>query len=102
MSSSYSYLGDAYKTPIIRELAPPRTTTRVIGINDIRFIVTQNFCLDRHNVVYRSAQFQDILVKSGLVYGGFGDFEYQGKVEQLFEQHKAKLTDVTIEDHGYD
>lgn len=75
--------------------------TRVIGINDISFAITQDMKSNRKNIVYKSKQFQKILddfIKSNsdLVF-----YENHMNVLELFELYKNKLTDVEIKVVGY-
>jgi len=71
---------------------------RIIGINDVIFPHTQEYCSDRKNVIWISKQFGQIVNDHNFE---SNSFEHIFDLIDLFEEHKHKLTDVSIVISGY-
>ena len=72
---------------------------RVVGVNDIKFFITQDFKSNRKNIVYKSKQFQQII--DAEKNNANANFEYIQKIQNMFEANKNKLSDVIVEIDGY-
>ena len=76
---------------------------RIIGVNDIRFYVNENICLNRKNVIYHSEQFRELIADIPVPNeNNFEEhLEFLNKIYDLFMKLRVTLTDVRTEVAGY-
>lgn len=74
---------------------------RIVGVNDVRFFVHDDFRNNRKNIIYKSEQFQKIIDIEKTKYQSTNSHEFVMRISELFKVSKNNLTDMKIEVIGY-